>query len=401
MDTVDFRLLFNKSSALAFVLDPDLFIVAVTDNYLRATLTRREELVGHHLFDVFPDNTEVPSSAGNMRGSLDRVLRERRPDPMGIQKLYLTGADGSVEERYWKPINTPITGPDGQVRYIIHGVEDVTDANSAAASAQIAAVNRRLHNANEELAMRTAQLNDALQTMESFTYSIAHDLRAPLRALVSFSTLLREECADTVNERATDYLRRIADAASRMDKLISDLLVYGRLTHVEPTALPISLDDAVSSVIRDLRSDLEARGAQVEVKGPLPAVMGSAVLLNHVLANLVDNALKFTPSDRKPRIAIAAAHTGEHVRLEISDNGIGIAPAYYGQIFDLFVRLHRSSDYSGTGVGLALVKKAMERMMGKVSVASKPGEGSCFSLEFRAPYNPAMRPAASPCVEGI
>ena len=393
-DTVDFRALFDSSPGLLLVLDQHLFIVAVTDSYLRATMMRREDIVGQHLFDVFPDSPDDATGVSNLRKSLERVIRDKSRDEMGVQKFCIRGAGDELEERYWSPVNTPILGAGARVKYIIHCVEDVTEVVRLKASGQQSrdegAINQQLKTTNEELAVRSAQLNDALQTMETFTYSIAHDLRAPLRALVSFSTLLREEYAETLQDRAKDYLRRITDAASRMDKLINDLLVYGRLTHVEPTALPISLDDAVTNVLRDISPELTARKAEVNVERPLPNITGSAILLNHVLVNVIDNALKFTPPDRTPRIDIASAHCGDHIRLDISDNGIGIAPAYHGQIFDLFVRLHKSSEYSGTGVGLALVKKAMERMLGKVSVASTPGRGTCFSLEFRAAYNPSV-----------
>ena len=396
-DKVDFRVLFDSSPGLLLVLDQHLFIVAVTDSYLRATMMRREDIVGQHLFDVFPDNPDDATGVSNLRKSLERVIRNKTRDEIGVQRFCIRGAGDELEERYWSPVNSPILGPDGRVKYIVHCVEDVTEVMRLKSAGQLSAstgdmgpINQQLKITNEELAARSAQLNDALQTMETFTYSIAHDLRAPLRALVSFSTLLREEYAETLQDRAKDYLRRITDAASRMDKLINDLLVYGRLTHVEPTALPISLDDAVTNVLRDISSELTERKAEVNVERPLPNITGSAILLNHVLANVIDNAVKFVPPDRTPRIEITSALCGDHIRLDISDNGIGIAPAYHGQIFDLFVRLHKSSEYSGTGVGLALVKKAMERMMGKVSVASTPGRGTCFSLEFRAAYNPSV-----------
>ncbi|HZO83576.1 MAG TPA: ATP-binding protein, partial [Verrucomicrobiae bacterium] len=112
--------------------------------------------------------------------------------------------------------------------------------------------------------------------------------------------------------------------------------------------------------------------------------MGSPVLLNHVLVNLFDNALKFMPADRNPCITVRSSRTEGAVRLLVSDNGIGIAPEYHAKIFDLFARLHKPSEYSGTGIGLALVKRAMDRMMGKVGLESTPGQGSCFWLEFRA-----------------
>jgi signal transduction histidine kinase len=224
-----------------------------------------------------------------------------------------------------------------------------------------------------------------LHTMQTFTYTIAHDLRGPLRALSGFSKLVLAECSDKLDESGQDYLHRIDEAARQMDRLVSDLLAYGQLTHVEVTAVPISLEQVINKVLHDLSPELRARHAEIEIARPLPTVIGNVVLINQVLVNLIDNAVKFVPAGRTPRLTIKSTPGDKRVRLCISDNGIGIAPQYHARIFDLFARLHKSTEYAGTGVGLALVKKAMERMLGKVGIESMPGEGSCFWLEFRAP----------------
>jgi PAS domain S-box-containing protein len=409
---VDFRLLFEKSPALYLVLDPQFFIVAASDNYLRATMTRRENIVGQHLFDVFPDNPEDVSATGtrNLRASLERALRDRVPDSMAVQKYDIRRPTGEFEERYWSPVNAPVLGDDGSVKYIIHCVEDVTELAHLQASDQehskranlqrqrvammqgevltrseeLRTANHHLQAANQELAARTAELNEMLQTMQTFTYSIAHDLRGPLRALNGFSALVVEEYGSRLDESGRDYLRHINEGAQKMDKLLLDLLSYGRLTHVEVTAVPMLLEDAVTKVLQDLTTQVRDRNAVVEVQRPLPTIIGNPALLNQVLVNLMDNALKFVAPDQTPHIRIQAVQSENHVRLSITDNGIGIAPAYHGKIFDLFVRLHKPAAYAGTGIGLALVKKAMERMQGRVGLNSAPGEGSCFWLEFRA-----------------
>jgi signal transduction histidine kinase len=412
-DTVrpDFRVLFEHAPGSFLVLDRHYFILAATDRYLRDTMTVRENIVGQHLFDAFPGNPNDPNESGvaNLSASLDRVLRDRVADRMAIQKYDIRAPEGGFEERYWSPVNTPILGPTGEVEYILHAVKDVTDmvrleasGNAQAAltetlraktstmeteirtrSSQLAETNRQLQAANDELAMRTAELNDSLQTMQTFTYSIAHDLRAPLRALESFSTVVVDEYSDKLDDNGRDCLQRIKNAARRMDILVSDLLAYGQLTHVEVTAVPISLDQAVNKVLHDLTSEIRTREAVVDVERPLPTIIGNVVLLNQVLVNLIDNALKFVPSGRSPHIKIKATAQDKTLRLCIADNGIGIAPEHHEKIFDLFARLHRPTEYSGTGIGLALVKKAMERMMGKVGLDSTPGEGTTFWLEFR------------------
>jgi signal transduction histidine kinase len=387
---------------LHLVLDPHFFILAATDNYLRATMTTRENIVGQHVFDVFPDNPADAQATGvrNLRSSLERVLRDRVTDSMAVQRHDIRQPSGEFVERYWSSVNTPLLDMHGRVKYIIHCVEDVTEfvrqngqdvksirtmeTGILSRSEELGTINQQLKLANEELAMRTAQLNDALQTMETFMYSIAHDLRAPLRAMVGFSSLVVEECSGTLEEKGKDYLSRIKDAAHRMERLVGDLLIYGRLTHVDATSVPISLEQAVNKVIDDLHAEIETRNARVDVQVPLPAIIGSPVLVNHVLVNLIDNALKFMPPDKIPHVVIHSARTDEGVRLHITDNGIGIAAEYHTKIFSLFARLHKPSEYSGTGIGLALVKKAMDRMMGKVGVESAPGKGSSFWLEFRA-----------------
>jgi signal transduction histidine kinase len=407
---LNFRALFEKTPGLYLVLDPHFFIVAVSDNYLRATMTRREDIVGQHLFDVFPDNPADAAATGarNLSNSLERVLRDCVPDSMAVQKYDIRTPTGGFEERYWISLNTPVLSPNGQVEYIIHAVEDVTafvqaknrgDERGLAEllheraskigteilcrSEALGSINEQLKQANEELAMRTGELHDTLQTMQTFTYSIAHDLRAPLRALMGFSSMVLEDYAPQLDVQGKDYLERINSAARQMDRLVSDLLAYGQLTHVEVTAVPISLDHAVTKVLQDLGTEIRARRAEVEVQRPLPTVTGNVVLLNQVLTNLIDNALKFVPADKTPRIVIHMKKNENRVRLCITDNGIGIGPDHHARIFDLFARLHKPTEYSGTGIGLALVKKAMERMMGKVGVESTPGEGSCFWLEFR------------------
>jgi signal transduction histidine kinase len=407
-DDDDFRFLFENSPGAYLVLDPQFFIIAATDKYLRTTRRRRDDIVGQHVFDVFPDNPADDTASGvrNLRHSLERVLRDRVADSMAVQRHDLRSSSGEFEERYWSSVNTPLLGANGQVRYIVHAMEDVTafvhlrsgvepqhttdaqraiaamEAEILARSEELGASNEQLKIANAELALRTAELNESLHTMQTFTYTIAHDLRAPLRAMTGFSSLLLQEYRTRLDDQGKNFVEHIKDAAHRMDRLVNDLLTYGRLTHVDVTLMPISLDQTVTRVLEDLAPEIQARNAEVQVERPLPSVMGNVALLDQVLVNLVNNALKFVPPDKCPRVHIGVRQTKGRVRLSISDNGIGIAPQYYERIFDLFVRLHKPAAYSGTGIGLALVKKAMERMRGTVGVESTVGEGSCFWLEF-------------------
>jgi signal transduction histidine kinase len=411
-DTADFQALFEKSPALCLVLDPNFIIVGASDSYVGITEIPRENMVGKPLFEVLSENADSTGAFGvpGLRRSLERVVRERVADVMTVQKHDIRSSAGGLEERYWKPVNTPVFGGAGEIKYIIHTLEEVTELVHLKASheesgraarrqrqrvatmenevlshsEQLRAANEQLTAANAELAARTAELNDLLHTMQTFTYSIAHDLRGPLRALNGFSALVMEECGNKLDDNGKSYLHHINEAAQRMDKLLLDLLTYGRLTHVEVTVVPLALEGSVGKVLEELRGRIQDRNAVVEVQGALPTVLGNAALLNHVLINLLDNALKFVAPERTPRIVIQARRREGHVRLSITDNGIGIAPAYQEKIFELFVRLHKPAAYPGTGIGLAVVKKAMERMRGKVGLESIPGEGSRFWLEFPA-----------------
>ena len=406
----DFRVFFEKAPGLYLILDPHFFIVAASDAYLRATRMRRADIVGQHFFDVFPDDPENRTGLRNLRASLERAARERVPDSMDAQRYDIRGSSGPLEERYWSSINTPLLADNGETQYILHSIEDMTEVVHLKASEDengrlsrlqrqrvalmeneivsrsedLTSVNRHLKTAYDELAARTTELNDMLQSMQTFTYSIAHDLRGPLRALMGFSTVMVQDYAARLDENGRSLLRHITDSAQRMDKLLNDLLAYGRLTHVEVTAVPISTETAVAGVLEELNPRIRDKRAVIQVQGRLPNVMANPALLHQVLLNLIDNALKFVAPETIPQIVIKATQTDDRVRLSIIDNGIGIAPAYHEKIFDLFVRLHKPHAYSGTGIGLALVKKAMERMTGKVGVESTPGQGSCFWLEFRA-----------------
>ena len=409
--TAEFQVLFEKAPGLCLALDPNFFILAASDNYLRASMTRREDIVGQHLFDIFPDNPgdARPTALRNLRNSLERVIRDRVPDSLDVQRYDIRRPGGEFEERYWSVVNTPILKENGEVKYIIHCVGDTEFAQRKASkeedtkwvhaqqqrvatmqnevvarSEELRLANQQLRVANEELGLRTAELNDLLQTIQTFTYSIAHDLRAPLRALMGFSTVVVDDYADRLDDTGKSYLRHIRDASQKMDRLLKDMLAYGQLTHVEVTAVPMSLDSAVTTALEDLSSYIRDRKAVVEVQRPLPSVIGNAALVNQVLLNLIDNALKFVAPDKVPHVAIRASESDDRVRLSITDNGIGVAPAYHARVFDLFVRLHKPAAYPGTGIGLALVKKAMDRMMGKVGIESTPGRGSCFWLELRA-----------------
>lgn len=230
----------------------------------------------------------------------------------------------------------------------------------------------------QEVAERTQKLTETVKSLEGFCYSIAHDLRTPIRAMQGYATILRDECE--LNRRGLEYTQKITESACRMDRLVQDLLAYGRLTH-EPVALS-TVD--VESVIDQLLSHMhdETTKAQVSVVRPLPKVLAQPTILTQALGNLLHNAIKFVKPGTMPNIYIRAEELPYTVRICIDDNGIGIDTKYHDKIFNVFERLHQSADYPGTGIGLALVKKGIERLGGRVGLNSAPGKGSCFWIEL-------------------
>jgi len=238
----------------------------------------------------------------------------------------------------------------------------------------------------QQEAMRegTARLQETLHELNTFAYTVAHDLRAPLRAMVGFSQVLQEDYAPALDSLAHDYIRRIAEAARRMDKLIQDLLTYSRLTRDLMPIENVELAPLVAEVLGRFEAEFRETGARVDVNGPLPPVRAHRVALHQVISNLLSNAVKFVAPGTRPEVRIYSQRKRGRVRLWVEDNGIGIAGEYQDRIFGVFQRLHSLAEYPGTGIGLAIVKRAVERMGGRVGVESATGKGSRFWIEFRS-----------------
>jgi signal transduction histidine kinase len=234
----------------------------------------------------------------------------------------------------------------------------------------------------QKVAERTASLSDLLRQMEDFNYSVSHDLRAPLRSIIGFTRVVLQEHAAALDDEAREYLRRVAASGERMDRLIEDLLALSRVSQEELTLGPISLGRLVHGCVRE-HPLLADQSARIEIVEPLPTVLGHASPLQQAVINLLLNALKFIRPNVEPRVRVQAERRGDHVRLWIEDNGIGIEPAHQHRLFSIFHRLHPEKRFAGTGIGLAIVRRAVERLGGRVGVESDGVNGSRFWMDLR------------------
>jgi PAS domain S-box-containing protein len=245
---------------------------------------------------------------------------------------------------------------------------------------------------NEELEQRvverTARLNEVNQELDAFAYSVSHDLRAPLRAMQGFSQALLEDYAVSLDTTGQDYARRIAASAEHLDRMILDLLAYSRLGRTEIKLGAISLKQIVAEAMKQLESEIQGKDANVVIDEPLPMVMAHPPILGQLVVNLLSNALKFIAPNMKPHVRLWAETRYEtpeeqYVRLWVEDNGVGIEPEHQERIFRIFERLHGVEAYPGVGIGLAIVKKGVERMGGRIGMESTPGKGSRFWIELQ------------------
>lgn len=258
--------------------------------------------------------------------------------------------------------------PDCRQRAVCGAVilfEDITESKRVERSLQFAY--NRLREANQEL--------------ESFAYSVTHDLRAPLRTMEGFSQALLEDYGAQLDETGRDYATRIIAAAKRLDMLIRDLLFYSRLGRTEVESQKVPLAEVVDEVRRLYKDSIQERQAQVRVRRPLPTVYAHSGMLVQALGNLLSNAIKFVPQGIRPEVEIWAERRDDFVKIWVRDNGIGIDPAYHAEIFEPFRRIHGSA-YPGTGIGLAIVRKSAVRMGGSSGILSEPGKGSSFWIEL-------------------
>jgi signal transduction histidine kinase/ActR/RegA family two-component response regulator len=408
----DFKSLFESAPGSFLVLDPDLIIVAVSDAYLRATMTSREEIVGRGLFEVFPDNPDDPEATGegNLRASLDRVSRDRVPDTMAVQQYDIRRPEaegGGFEVRHWSPLNSPVLGPDGELAYIIHRVTDVTEfvqlkqqdqlttslrQDNARMEAEILQRSRELQEANRRL--RAADL-----AKSEYLSRMSHELRTPLNAILGFAQLLE---MDELREDQQESLGYILSAARHLLALINEVL---DIAAIEAGRLTLSLEPVwVADVVSETVSLIRPLADQQGILLVSPArtcdahVLGDRQRLKQVLLNLLSNAVKYNRPAGS--VHLTCEHVNGRLRVKVADTGPGIPAEALERLFVPFERLgSEHGTVEGTGLGLPLSKRLADAMGGSLELESIPQQGSTFWVELpliEAPAEAAADLAAAP-----
>jgi signal transduction histidine kinase/ActR/RegA family two-component response regulator len=409
MRPLDFKSLFEAAPGSYLVLDPDLVIVAVSDAYLRDTMTVRASILGRGLFEVFPDNPDDPEATGegNLRASLDRVRRDRVPDTMAVQKYDIRRPEaegGAFEVRFWSPVNSPVLSPDGELAYIIHSVEDVTEVvrlEQLGMAQEHLAADLRLRNARveEEVRQRSMELREAKEAADKanaakseYLSRMSHELRTPLNAILGFAQLLELE---DLGEEQNENLHFILNAARHLLALINEVL---DIAAIEAGRLPLSLEPvAVADVVAEAVSLIRPLADQHQVLLVSPPVscqvhvMGDRQRLKQILLNLLSNAVKY--NRQGGRVELECGPAGDdRMRIQVADTGPGIAPEAIDQLFVPFERLgSEQTGVEGAGLGLPLSRRLAEAMGGTLEVATTVGQGSRFFVELPQAEGPVQR----------
>jgi PAS domain S-box-containing protein len=290
--------------------------------------------------------------------------------------------DGSF--RWHRVYGAPQRSAGGMVtRWVILcvDIEALKEAQEKAAAMQA-----MLTQAKEELERkvedRTRQLRETVEHLEAFAYTISHDMRTPLRAMHQYAETVTNDFGASVPAEAKVYLNKIMTAAEKLDSLIREVLVYTRVSQGKMTLRPVNLQDILSEVLV-AHPQLNAPHVELNTRMPLHSVIGDETALIQALSNLLSNAVKFVPEGKMPIIRVWTEARGDKVRIFIHDNGIGIASADQKRIFEMFERLQPNSKYEGSGIGLTIVRRAVERMGGTMGVESAAGQGSTFWVELQ------------------
>ncbi len=344
-----------------FILDPEGRVSSWNLGAERLKGYKADEIIGKHFSSFYlPEDREA--------GVPSRVLQT------AIDTGHFEGEGWRVRKdgtRFWaNVVVTALRDEAGR----LYGFSKVTRDMSE--RKQLLDVIRQHAN---ELELRVAEREQSNAELEAFAYSVSHDLRAPLRAISGFAEALEEDYGSQLDAQARDYIQEITSAAGRMNHLVQDLLDYGRVSRINLPLEPVRLCESVEEAVHQLGK----KPGKLEVNVPADIMLRAhAQVLTQVISNLLSNAFKFHVKDATPFVKVWTEPRDGMVRLIVRDNGIGIAPEHVDRIWQVFERLHDRDSYPGTGIGLAIVKRAVNRLNGACGVESEPGKGSTFWIEI-------------------
>ena len=311
-----------------------------------------EEYIGHDIREFHADQDVIADI-------LDRLGRGEK---LHDYEARLKHKDGSLR---FVSINSSVYWDGERFGYTRCFTRDITERKLAAEILERTVVHR------------TAQLCETVAQLEAFSYSISHDMRSPLRAMHGYAKALLDDYGTKLDPEGVDALQRIQRASHRLDLLIRDVLAYSKVAKGELDLKPIALAPLLDDVIRE-NPDLEKARSCIAISEPLHTVLAHEAYLTQCLTNLLENGLKFVAPGSVPKVQVSTEAVNGHICVSIADNGIGIHPDHHKRIFKIFGRVHPEKRYPGTGIGLAIVKKAVARMSGETGFKSEVGKGSRF-----------------------
>jgi signal transduction histidine kinase len=268
---------------------------------------------------------------------------------------------------------TPLRDDSGEIVGYSKITRDVTD--------RMRLLEKIQHHAME-LELRVAEGERTNAELEAFSYSVSHDLRSPLRAIEGFTDIVLTDFGSQLPPQAVELLQHVVESTTRMNRLVEDLLNYSRLSRIELKASAVNVAAVVKSATQQIDEE-KVGDVHASIDDSLTVTANKAILTQSIV-NLLGNGLKFYPPGQRPHVEVTAQREGRDVVITVCDQGIGIAPQHQERIFQVFERLHTTEEYPGTGIGLAIVKRGINRLGGKVWVESTPGKGSSFSISLPA-----------------
>ena len=367
------RLVFDNSAVGILVTNPQCQFFATNAVYEHLLGYTKEQLVGLTLFDVIEDEYQR-----TIRGLIDELLTGKRSQGQiemqfrrsDGQSIWVCSSISAVHDDYERPL------------YLIAIVEDITERRRTRE-----ALNELNAALEQRVAERTAALDAKSRDLEAFAYSVAHDLKAPLRGIDGYSRLLIEDYVDRLDEEGRRILCQVRSSTNQMGRLIDDLLAYSRIELESPSCQNLEVQSFIESLVEQRKKELQNWRIEFVTSIDQGNANVDAGAFEQALRNYIDNAVKFTRTVPTPRIEVGAKQHEAAWRVWVRDNGVGFDMKHSKDVFEVFRRLHHDEEYEGTGLGLAIARKVIERMGGRVWVESAPGQGSTFFLEVPARHD--------------